>query len=193
MIFCAPCRNSTPSWLCFPVIEEFPGNERLIFFLRPVKMREIFRGSTAKTRKRAYRKIPSARQRQTPRRGHAGRGRAEEADARGRKIQTTYTVDQVYPLFKDFVQRRFRANTDLNQVFLMHNATQNLIANDVQHWRYAYYTYDRRQLTSGFGETQVAYHPWKRRLHAQQPSERAKQVVARRRLAGSMVSSIWRQ
>tara|TARA_B100001109_G_scaffold186209_1_gene152911 strand:- start:205 stop:717 length:513 start_codon:yes stop_codon:yes gene_type:complete len=94
----------------------------------------------------------------------------------GRKIQTTYTVDQVYPLFKDFVQRRFRANTDLNQAFLMQNATQNLIANDVQHWRYAYYTNDRRQLTSGFGETQVAYQPWKRRLHAQQPLERPGQV-----------------
>ena len=94
----------------------------------------------------------------------------------GRKIQTTYTVDQVYPLFKNFVQRRFRANTDLNQAFLMQNATQNLIANDVQHWRYAYYTYDRRHLTTGFGETQVAYHPWKRRLHAQQPQERPKQV-----------------
>ena len=102
-------------------------------------------------------------------------------------------MDQVYPLFKDFVQRRFRANTDLNQAFLMQNATQNLIANDVQHWRYAYYTYDRRQLTSGFGD------PKSRTIRGSAgctPSSRRNEqskVVARRKFSRSMVSSIWRQ
>lgn len=85
----------------------------------------------------------------------------------GKVIPTTYSVDDVYPYFESFVKKRFQPNTDFNQAFRHH--AQPLIANDVQHWRYAWDKYNREQLAQGYLQTQAFAQPFRRRLAAARP------------------------
>lgn len=79
---------------------------------------------------------------------------------------TSYSIEDVYPLFESFVKKSFQPRTDLNHAFLSQHV-QMFIASDVQHMRYAIDVHDRKQLSEGFVRgvqlrRRAAHHPVQR-------------------------------
>lgn len=113
----------------------------------------------------------------------------EEASKRkqtygGMAVPTSYTIDEVYPLFESFaLRKRFHPDMGLNEAFLNHHV-QLFIANDVQHWRYAFDRHNRKQLTDGYLQTQTAFQPFRRRQFSRQPVMRPQGV--RKKKVGRM-------
>ena len=108
----------------------------------------------------------------------------EEASIRkqtygGNAVPTTYTVDELFPLFVSFLQKpNLNKVNNLNEAF--HHHAQLFIASDVQHWRYAYDKYNREQLAAGYLTTQAFAQPFRRRLASASPFSRPSRVKKKR-------------
>lgn len=86
----------------------------------------------------------------------------------GKAVPTTYTVEEVYPLFESFVQK---PKNTTNLIDSFHQHVQLFIATDVQNWRYAYDKHNRRQIANGYLETQLFAQPFRQRLASSVPQQ----------------------
>ena len=86
----------------------------------------------------------------------------------GKVVPTTYTVEEVYPLFESFLQK---PKNTINLTDSFHQHVQLFIATDVQNWRYAYDKHNRGQIANGYMETQVFAQPFRRRLAPSVPQQ----------------------